>query len=82
MSAQEAMAIAAAVKPLLAGKPPTVQGAVLAELLSLWLAGHVVPGDPAATAALRADLLARHCRVVRDLVPENARLIGTNASGR
>lgn len=80
MSADDAAveAIAAAIKPLLAGKTPTVQGAVLADLLALWLAGHVVLGDPAATEELRADLLAHHVRAVLRLVRHAARAIGTN----
>lgn len=69
--------LAKAIKPLLAGKSPAIQGAVLADLLALWLAGHVVPGDPAAAEELRAELLARHVRAVIRLVPHAARAIGT-----
>ena len=62
---------------LLAGHPPEVQGAVLADALAMWLAGHHVPGDEDATRTMRADLLANHCFVVRNLVPVNARQFGT-----
>ena len=33
------------ISPILHGHKPEIQGAVLAELLATWLAGHVVPGD-------------------------------------
>lgn len=62
---------------LLAGHPPDVQGAVLADALAMWLAGHHVPGDEDATRSMRAELLAVHCGMVRELVPVNARIIGT-----
>lgn len=53
------------IKPLLAGQPPAVQGAVLAELLAIWLGGHRVPGRPSAQAALRENLLDEHIATVR-----------------
>lgn len=62
--------------PKLAGKPPQVQGAVLADLLATWLAGHVVQGNAKRTAALRKEVLAFHLKTVRQLVPENAKAIG------
>ena len=71
------IAVAKRVKPLLAGENPEVQGAALADLLAIWLAGHQVEGDLEATRTLRAELLAEHCRLVRQLVPVNARIIGT-----
>jgi hypothetical protein len=36
----DSQALANRIKPLLAGHSPFVQGAALAELVSLWLAGH------------------------------------------
>ncbi|HYH41379.1 MAG TPA: hypothetical protein VD867_05320 [Burkholderiales bacterium] len=36
----EALRISEACRPLFAGKPPVVQGAALADLVSTWLAGH------------------------------------------
>jgi hypothetical protein len=59
--------IAESVKPLLRGHGPAMQGAVLAELLSIWLAGH--PPE------LRGDLLKHHLRIVRQLVPVNAKAL-------
>ena len=63
--------------PILAGHPAPIQGAVLADLLATWLAGHHVPGDQDATRSKRAELLAMHCSTVRQLVPHNAKEIGT-----
>ena len=53
--------IAARIKPLLAGHPPEVQGAALADLLSLFIAGH--------HPAIRDEMLALHFQAVRDLIP-------------
>lgn len=64
-------------QPLLAGLPPAFQGAVLADLLAIWLAGHFVPGDIDATRTMRAELLATHLQGVRDLVNVNAKRLGT-----
>ena len=66
-----------AIKPMLAGHPPDVQGAALADLLAIWLAGHYVEDDKDATRKLRAELLAKHCVVVRELVTVNAKMLGT-----
>jgi hypothetical protein len=78
--------IADRIKPLLAGLPPPIQGAVLAELLSIYLAGHVHIGvdghaDFAATAQMREQLLAEHIKVVRDLIGINEAIM-TNAPRR
>ena len=64
--------IVAAISPLLAGHPSPIQGAVLADLLATWLAGHIILGDPAGTDALRERLLAFHLVAVRELIPINA----------
>lgn len=63
------------VRPSLAGRSPEVQGAVLADLLAMWLAGHIVKDDPAGTDALREELLEMHLRTVRKLIPVNAATI-------
>jgi hypothetical protein len=55
----------------LEGQPEEVQGAALADCLALWLAGHVVRGDPQATEALREEMLALHLKAVRMLIPVN-----------
>jgi hypothetical protein len=59
--------------PLLAGQKPEVQSAALADLLAMWVAGHFVPGDEAATSAAREDLLNDHMKLVQELVGINAR---------
>jgi hypothetical protein len=60
----EVMAIVALISPLLRGRPPEVQSAVLAELLSLWLAGHVIEEQ-------RAIALTMHLELVADLTRLN-----------
>jgi hypothetical protein len=63
--------ICAAVSPLLRGFAPEIQGAVLAELTSMWLAGHMGPGAD----RVREELLELHIATIRDLIPENEREI-------
>jgi hypothetical protein len=64
------------IKPLLAGLDPALQGAVIADLLSIWLAAHHVSGVP----ALAVDrLLQSHIEVVRMLLPENIKAIKRGA---
>jgi hypothetical protein len=53
------------IKPLLAGLGPLLQGAVLCELTSLWVAGH----EP----SMREIVLRLHIRTVRKLTKVNAR---------
>jgi hypothetical protein len=69
--------VVARIMPLLAGRAPGVQSAILADLLAIWLAGHQVEGDAEKTRKLRADLLAGHLTLVRQLAPVNAKIIGT-----
>jgi hypothetical protein len=71
------MRLVDALSQVLAGHPPEVQGGALADALAMWLAWHHVAGDEDATRSLRAELLAGHCFTVRQLVPVNARAIGT-----
>lgn len=63
-AARESMRLAQSIYPMLAGQPPEVQGAVLADLLSMWLAGHYRGGD-----ALLLRLLEHHVRAVRMILP-------------
>lgn len=56
------------IRPLLAGKPPEVQGAVLADLTAMWIAGHRSPGDREMQFAMREALLELHMEGVRDLI--------------
>ncbi len=51
----------AQIKPILAGQGPEAQGATLAELVAIFLAGH--------HPSLRGDLLAMHIAYVTKLLP-------------
>jgi hypothetical protein len=68
------------IKPMLSkylgGRPTEFQGAVLADLLAIWLAGHHVPDDVEASRKLRAELLAMHLEYVEALVNINAARMG------
>ena len=77
LTAYEVVELVEVMRPHLAGKSPQVQGAVLADLLAIWLAGHHVADDADATRKMRAEMLALHCQAVRQLVPVNAAMIGT-----
>lgn len=66
-----------AIRPILAGHPAPVQSAALADCLAILLAGHEVPGKMHLTHKMRAALLAEHCKLVQQLVPINAKTLGT-----
>ena len=63
-----ALRVSKQIQPLLRGLGSDVQGAVLADLLSLWLAGHM-SDNPEATEILRNVVLNEHIECVRDLIP-------------
>lgn len=65
LSTARAIKLAQEIHPLLAGHHPAVQGAALADLLAMWLAGH--------DADLRDALLENHIERVIELVPANER---------
>jgi hypothetical protein len=75
---EEVFLIVQDIRPILAGRAPQVQGAVLAELLSLWLASHWLPGEKDRTEELRASLLTTYCALVRKLTEINAKRLGTD----
>jgi hypothetical protein len=60
-----------AVSPFFVGKPAQVQGAALADLLAMWLAGHVDRDDPRNNQRAREKMLELHLRAVRALIPIN-----------
>ena len=66
----------ARISPLLHGIGADAQGGVLADLVAMWLAGHVVPGDPALTAVMRDDMLALWVDTMRQLIGPNAEISG------
>jgi hypothetical protein len=55
------------------GKPALVQGAALADLLAMWLAGHLDRDDPEGekTELIREQMLEAHLIAVRALIPVN-----------
>ena len=55
------------IKPILANNPPEVQGAVLADLLAIWLSGHA--------PFTRDKILQAHIQGMWDLIAINERLI-------
>lgn len=57
---EQVMRLSSYIKPMLAGLGPEVQGALLANLVSLWLAGH--------RPDLREDTLARWLETMKDLI--------------
>jgi len=59
------------IAPELAGKPPEVQSAALADMVAIWLAGNVIIGDRKATNELRAELLGNFIDVVCKLIPDH-----------
>jgi len=65
--ADQVEAIVERIKPILAGHDSAVQGAVLAELWSIWLAGH--PRE------VREDLIELHLTFVRKLTEVNAKIL-------
>ena len=71
--AKAVQALVRKIAPLLKGKPPEVQGAALADLLAMWLAGHLDRSDPEGekTALLREATLELHLMAVRALIPIN-----------
>jgi hypothetical protein len=69
---EEVFAIVQRVRPLLAGKPPQIQGAVLADLTATFIGGYGVVGNAEATDVLRDELLKMHVDTVKRLIPVNA----------
>jgi hypothetical protein len=69
--AEDVEAIVEAVKPHFVGQPGDIVGAALADLLSLWLAGHVIPDDLQTSHRHQERLLKLHIKMVRALVPIN-----------
>lgn len=65
---------------LLAGNHPTVVGAALGDLVSTFIAGHIVPGNKHDTKALQQQMLEFHVKLVKQLIPEAAKEIKANAA--
>lgn len=74
-AAKLARYISTRIKLILAGLDPGVQSAVLADLTSLWIAGHIAD-TPEHTHQLREQLLADHVQLIRDLIkPSEAEIL-------
>lgn len=65
------------IRQILFGQPTEVQGAVLINLVSIFVAGYEVIGDIEETRRVRAQVLVNHMSVVRAMVPLTAEIIGT-----
>jgi hypothetical protein len=69
--------LSAVIQPYLYGRKPEIQGAVLADLLSIFLAGHMLVDkisgevDRVATDQMRETLLAQHLDGMRDMLRIN-----------
>jgi hypothetical protein len=72
--ALDSITLTGKIRRMLEGKPPEMQGAVLADLLAMWLAGHVSPGDEPATDGWRELVLQVHLEAVRKLIPVNYKI--------
>ena len=65
---EEVWEIMEKVGPVLKGRSPGIQGAVLARLLAMWLWGHWVGRSREETRALRERMLREHLERVWELV--------------
>jgi hypothetical protein len=61
--------------PVFMGYHPATQGAVLASLTALFLAGHMVHGSRTKTDKVREQLLVEHVRMVRQMIPDAERAV-------
>jgi hypothetical protein len=71
----QAYALIEQIHRLFEGRDPSIIGAVLADVLSTWLAGHMIEGNQKATDKLRRGMLEFHIKRVRELIPVNERAI-------
>jgi hypothetical protein len=74
-AADRAAEVSAQIEPLLAGLGPDVQGAILANLTAMWIAGHMAEDhdDHERTAAVRMKILRLHMEAVRSLIAPSER---------
>jgi hypothetical protein len=63
---EKIIALIGQIRPILFGNPSAIQGAVLAELTAIWLAGHYAD-NPKDTAEVRARLLATQTTTIVQL---------------
>lgn len=79
--AKEVERIVASICPMLAARPPQIQGAALADLLATWIAGHAIPGETIEIDALRERILELHIEMVRRLIILNAARLWAETEG-
>jgi uncharacterized membrane protein YvbJ len=72
--AMESIELTQKIRTMLAGKPPEMQAAILADLLAMWLAGHVDASGDEQTDGYRELVLQVHVEAVRALIPVNYKL--------
>jgi len=65
---EEVLELIERISPLLHGNPPGVQGAVLAELVARFVAGHFHEDGKEASAKVRRSVIADFVKLVRGLV--------------
>jgi len=82
MTPNEMLDISLRIQKILHGLGPDIQSAILGDLVSLWLAGHVFveeinnpPDQRPLTAALRDEMLTNWTAYVRALIPASERQI-------
>lgn len=71
-SAKASEELAEQVRPILAGQPPNITGAALANLTATWLAGHVIAKEREMTNKMRESLLRMHVEMIREFLPTAA----------
>jgi hypothetical protein len=80
-TAEQALQVARQIYDLLQGRGSRIQGAVLADLVSLWLAGHWDADElragkaGAKTLAARINAFDEWCHLIWQLMPESEREI-------
>jgi hypothetical protein len=72
--ADRGIELAQTIRPMLAGHSPAAQAAALADLVSMWLAGHFAQ-DQKTTERFREQMLDDFMGLVRGLVPVNEKWI-------
>jgi hypothetical protein len=74
--ATQVAAIVERIRPILAGNQPEVQGGALADLFSMFIAGHF--DADGRTAELREAMITEWLITVRQLIPVNEAMILEN----
>jgi hypothetical protein len=79
-----AMELAHKIGPLLAGKAPEIQGATLAQLFAMWLAGHQDPNpenDDSELNKFREEAIGLWLKTVRKLLPMEHKIVKDKMRG-